>query len=153
MNNTIAVSLIKREESFRAFVYDDATSLPLGPGDTIKGHPTVGYGLCLDVAGIDEDDAQVLTARRVNAIDKGLREAHPECYPKLSSIRQAVLISMAYQMGLAGVNGFQNMWLAIGAANWRSAYDSMLDSLWARQTPKRAARAARAMVEDRLSEF
>jgi hypothetical protein len=41
--NTLAIHLVKTAESFRRFAYDDATGKPLVPGDTIKGHPTIGY--------------------------------------------------------------------------------------------------------------
>lgn len=63
----------------------------------------------------------------------------------LDEARQAIIISMAYQMGVKGVLGFGNMWSAIRKGDWDSASDEMLDSRWARQTPARAHRHATVM--------
>ena len=44
---TMAAELVG-DEAMRLFVYDDATGLPIEPGSTCKGHPTIGVGRGLD---------------------------------------------------------------------------------------------------------
>ena len=45
---------------------------------------------------------------------------------------------MCYQMGLSGVLKFKRALAAMEIKNWEMAADEMLDSLWARQTSRRA---------------
>ena len=67
--------------------------------------------------------------------------------------RRAVLLSMAYQMGVDGLMKFKNMWAAINRQDWDDAADQMLDSKWARQTPERAGRHARIMRGENPAEI
>ena len=66
-------------------------------------------------------------------------------YDELSNDRQIIIESMVYQMGAAGVAKFMNMWVDISKGDFNGAADEMLDSLWAKQTPKRAKRHAEVM--------
>lgn len=59
--------------------------------------------------------------------------------------REDVLTSMAYQMGVDGLATFKNTLKSVAAGNYDEAAAGMLDSLWARQTPRRAQRHAEAM--------
>lgn len=59
-----------------------------------------------------------------------------------SNPRAAVLISMAYQMGVEGLAGFRNTLLSIANRDWFQAETGMLKSRWANQTPNRARRHA-----------
>lgn len=65
--------------------------------------------------------------------------------PGANVARRAILLSMAYQLGLNGCLGFHNMWRAIQAGDWERAAREALDSLWAAQTPERAARHAEVL--------
>lgn len=147
--NSLAVHLVKQHEAFRRFVYDDATGKPLKPGNTIEGHPTIGYGLCLDTRGIPQEDAELLTTRYIVELERSLRVERP-VFGTLSMIRQAVIIDMAYNLGVGGVLGFKRMWDAIERANYREAAEEMLDSAWALQVGERADRLAGMMEYDRL---
>lgn len=60
----------------------------------------------------------------------------------LDSPRAAVLLSMCFQMGVDGVAKFTQTLKYIGGKAWTNAAPEMLKSLWAQQTPKRAARHA-----------
>ncbi|MEO3956522.1 glycoside hydrolase family protein, partial [Chromobacterium piscinae] len=59
--------------------------------------------------------------------------------------RADVLLSMAYQMGVDGLAGFKNTLAMITAGNFTGAAAGMLNSKWAKQTPKRAQRHAEVM--------
>ncbi len=54
-------------------------------------------------------------------------------------------MSMAYNLGLVGLNGFHGTLAAIRAKNWSAAGLHMLDSKWARQVGSRATRLAAQM--------
>ena len=43
-------------------VYDDATGKPIRAGDTLIGHPTLGFGRNLSGKGIEDDEAEVMEA-------------------------------------------------------------------------------------------
>jgi len=64
----------------------------------------------------------------------------------LNDARQAVLIGMAYQLGFAGLVAFHNTLSAAQDGNWQAAHDGMLNSVWARQTPRRAGILAQQML-------
>jgi len=61
-------------------------------------------------------------------------------YNKASNKRKAIIISMAYQLGCQGLSEFVNTLNLMAQGDWAGASSSMLDSLWARQTPNRAER-------------
>lgn len=60
----------------------------------------------------------------------------------LSEERFSVLVNMAFQMGAKGLSAFHHFLTAMEAGDWDEAVKQMKDSLWARQTPGRAARLA-----------
>ncbi len=70
-----------------------------------------------------------------------------DAWDKLTDARQEVLTEMAFQMGADRLGKFQKLREAILARAWVKAESEMLDSLWARQTPKRAKELASRMVE------
>lgn len=59
--------------------------------------------------------------------------------------RYAVLVSMAYQLGVNGLAGFKNTLRAVAESRWSDAAVGMLQSKWAQQTPNRAKRHAEQM--------
>lgn len=63
----------------------------------------------------------------------------------LDPVRYAVLLDMAFQMGINGLLGFKNTLAMIENDDYDRAADGMLNSLWARQTPKRARRRSQEM--------
>jgi lysozyme len=64
----------------------------------------------------------------------------------LDDVRQAVLVSMTFQLGAAGVAKFKRTLAAIRAGEYDKAGQYMAESLWAKQTPARASRAIKMMV-------
>lgn len=90
-----------------------------------------------DEQKISELAARAILRRRITE----LGDAIPWLPKPESWAIRAVLISMAYQMGVAGLNGFVKMKAAVIAQDWRTMIREMGDSLWARdQTPARAMR-------------
>jgi lysozyme len=144
MNRDAMLSLLIVDEGLRLDLYDDATGKQLKPGDTIKGHPTVGIGRALDVNPLSEDEAKYLCLNGIAKVERELDRALP-WWRALSERRQLVLASMAYQMGAAGLRGFPKFLAAVQRQDWANAAREMLDSDWHRQTPARAERLAKMM--------
>ncbi len=63
-----------------------------------------------------------------------------------NAAREAVLISMAYQLGVPGLAKFARTLSLVAAKDYISASAEMMNSLWARQTPSRANRHSRQMA-------
>lgn len=63
----------------------------------------------------------------------------------LDDVRQAVIVSMMFQMGPPRLAKFVNTLKAVAHGDWDAAADGMLASRWATQTPARAKRHAAMM--------
>jgi lysozyme len=108
-----------------------------------SGALTIGYGTNLD-AGLDDEEAMFLLEHRINKAISGCL-AFP-WFARLDAVRQAVVVMMAYQLGVDGVAEFTDMCAALERPDFESAADAMQDSKWARvDSPARAYRLARAM--------
>ncbi len=64
----------------------------------------------------------------------------------MADARVAVLVNMAFQMGIFGLGKFVHMLSAAQNQDWQQAHDQMLDSTWARQTSERAQTLATQML-------
>ena len=137
MTDDATEQFILDEEGYRARVYR-----------CTSGALTIGIGYNLD-AGMPIDEAMLLMRHRVGTITQSLQGKFA-WFDGLNEARRAVLVSMAYQMGLRGLYGFRRMLAAIEAGEYEAAGREMLDSTWARQTPARARRTAEMM---RLGQF
>jgi lysozyme len=126
---------VELHEGFRAFVYDDATGKRIVPGSVVVGHPTVGIGLALDVGGIHLEEARLLLDRRLEERERDLRAALP-WFDAIDEVRQAVLVELAFNLGLRGLLEFRKMLAAAQAGNWPLASGQLLASDWAEQVQK-----------------
>lgn len=128
---------IRRHEGFSATVYDDHL-----------GFATIGYGRLVDPrkagAGISKEEGAMLLDNDIARVVAEVQTTLPWVVG-LDDARQRVLYEMAFQMGTSGLTGFRNTLKAVEAYDWAKAYEGMLDSLWARQTPRRANTLANMM--------
>lgn len=134
-------SMLERDEGREHKAYPD----PLTHGDpwTIGiGHtgPEVHQGLVWTDAQIND-----AFAADVAIASDGCAHAFSPWFVNLTEARQAVLIAMAFQMGMHRLGGFVNMLAAVRDGHYATAAEHMRLSLWARQTPKRATRMAYQM--------
>lgn len=138
---SIVQNLVRVEEGTEHAAYPDPITHG-APWTIGRGHtgPEVHEGLVWDDAQIDA----VMDADIAHATD-GCRVHLNPWFDKLDEVRQAVLIGMAFQMGIRGLLNFVHFLGAMRDERWHAAAGEMLDSTWAKQTPKRAARAARAI--------
>ena len=147
----IAVDMLKKEEGFRAEPYLCS-----------EGFATYGYGCKI---GEKYEPLPKISITEPEAAKKliGLTEANEKtcinnpdlyrCYFHLNDNRKAVLLSIAYQIGIYGMLKFKKMLAALERADYDAAANEMLNSLAARQTPARWKRNAEQMRTGELNAF
>lgn len=129
-----------------------------------EGYPTVGYGqkigkkdadISLFNFEIPEPVARLWMEDCVDALLDGMEgnDGISAALESCNEIREAVLVSMAYQMGVKGLSGFENMLRAVEFAEWDVAATEGLDSRWAAQTPERAERHMRMMETGYMKDY
>ncbi|MDK1289795.1 glycoside hydrolase family protein [Pseudoalteromonas umbrosa] len=127
------IEQIKAHEGFRCHPYY-----------CTEGALTIGYGFNLDSGGISEEEADLILSMRIEGIRMRLANAVP-WYANMVPARQAVFINMTYQMGFNGFKSFKRMLKHAQLCDYELAAKEMLNSLWAKQTPERAAELALQM--------
>ncbi len=124
------ITQTKRHEGFRQFVYDDATGKAIVPGAKVKGHPTIGYGLALDVRGLTERQAAWLLDDIYGDVEHALSLKLP-FYTGLDDARRMGLLELAYQLGVVGLLAFSRMLAALDDRDYERVGAELLDSKWA----------------------
>jgi lysozyme len=136
--------LLEFEEGRYEEPYDDATGKVLHKGDTIQGYITIGIGRCLNTNPLDEEEIQFLFDHELKKTRDELDRSLP-WWRTLNEPRQAIILSMAFQLGVHGLMGMNETLKHIQNGQWADAKTHMLNTLWARQTSKRARRHAEQM--------
>jgi lysozyme len=122
------IEMIKRHEGVVPYAYQDS-----------RGYWTIGVGRLIDEelgGGLSDDEIDYLLT---NDINRCIEEA--ETYPwfaGLSEPRQAVVISLLFNLGKPRWDGFKKAQAAIAEGDMAEASRQLLDSKWARQVGKRA---------------
>jgi len=133
---TKGIEQIKRHEGLVLHAYKDSL-----------GYLTIGYGRLIDKSkggGISEAEAEYLLQNDVSIVLAALHRNIP-FFDRLCIPRQAVLMNMAFQLGIAGLMKFKSTLSFIEAGDYENASANMLKSLWAKQTPNRASEMAQQM--------
>jgi len=139
------LQLIKGDEGYREFVYDDATGKEIVAGTLVIGNPTIGYGRLLTKGrGINNDEAEAFLDRDLQETLTSLINLFP-WFTGLDSVRADVVVSMAYNMGVPTFRKFKNTIAAIESEQWDLAAREILDSKAARQLPARYMKFANMM--------
>lgn len=74
-------------------------------------------------------------------------------YTSLDETRKMAIENMCFQMGVGGVAKFNNALAAMLRQDWNTAYNEMLDSTWAKQTPQRALRVSKIILHGNLESY
>lgn len=125
-----------RDEGVRKYAYRDSL-----------GYWTIGVGRLIDKAkggGLSDEEIEFLLNNDIEDKMTELNKALP-WLSNLSEARQGVLLNMSFQLGINGILNFKNTLSLIKQGLYKEASDNMLKSLWAKQTPERAARLAKQM--------
>jgi lysozyme len=143
---------LKQEESYELEVYR-----------CTAGHPTVGVG-----HNLDADPAIEILGKKLKVGDKITDEQALRLFEKdisktiadvnkripffkdLSAPRQYVLISMAFNMGVAGLLEFKNTLAALKAGDITGTVLGMKASKWFRQVKTRGAKLIKIMQSDKF---
>jgi lysozyme len=120
------VERIKKHEGFVEHVYDDSL-----------GIPTIGYGFAIKDLVLEEDICEEILLRKLKHLNRSVMNKFP-FFDSLPSDAKGVLMEMCYQLGVTGVSKFKKALRAMDNSDWEKAADEMLDSKWAKQTPRRA---------------
>jgi lysozyme len=129
-------SQLLREEGAESCAYQDSL-----------GYWTIGVGRLIDSrkgGGLSNEEIDYLLDNDIKAKTREVLLALP-WMEKLNDARQAVLIGMAFQMGMKGLLQFKRALGSIEDGHYNKAAAEMMDSAWARQTFGRAARMAQQM--------
>ena len=116
------------------------------------GYWTIGVGHLIDKArggGLPEPIIDALLDYDLNICSHEVAAFLPWT-ENLDEARKAVLVDMAFNLGIGGLLGFKNTLAAIKEERWDDAAKGMLTSKWAGQVGKRAERLAEMM---RLGEW
>lgn len=147
----ISGRMLKKEEGFRAKPYLCS-----------EGYPTIGYGEKIGdkyeaLPNIETTEPEAYKKMlAMNEVNEKTFLNNPDlyrCYFHLNDARKAVMLSIAYQIGIYGVLKFKKMLGALENANYSGAADEMLNSLAARKTPTRWKRNAEQMRTGELNAF
>ena len=128
-----------REEGAESCAYQDSL-----------GFWTIGVGRLIDSrkgGGLSNEEIDMLLENDIKRNYEAVLKALP-WMEKLSDQRQAVLIEMAFQMGVSGLLQFKRTLGSIEDGQYGEAAVEMLESKWAQQTPMRAYRMALQMETD-----
>lgn len=150
-----AIKQLKRHEGFRAKLYH-----------CTEGRLTIGYGYNLDAnpanlpgveitayknLGMSERRAAQLLSAVVAGITRDLYQKLPWIV-RLNEARQAVLVNMAYNLGIDGLLKFKRTLGLIEHGDYDNAADAMLQSKWAGQVKGRAVELAEQMRKGKFSD-
>lgn len=133
---SVVRQLVEEEEGRSATLYLDSL-----------GYQTIGVGHLLDPRKNGRLPEPIIDLLLDHDIGEARRAAEKlPGFAELNEVRQAVIVSMVFQMGLHGVRGFPKMLAALAGGHYTRAAEEMIDSKWAREdSPKRAERAAKMM--------
>ena len=130
---------IKEHEGFRDQVYKDSLGFAtIGYGHLVLPNDPYKEGVTYSKEDLEKVfDGDFDTAcSNANQLIKDLPLHHQA---------KCVIIEMVFQLGIGGVSKFKNMWKALGEGDYQTASEEMLDSRWAKQTPKRATDLSNVM--------
>jgi lysozyme len=126
------------QEGFRDKPYTDTT-----------GHLTIGIGRNLSDRGISLNEAYDLLENDIEYFEGCLQKVFP-FYDRLSQARQAVLVNMAFNLGLKNLLEFKKFVEYLADNDYSNAAKEMLDSVWAKQVGARAQVLAAIMQTNEL---
>ena len=135
---------IKEHEGFVPRTYKDSL-----------GKRTIGFGhLCVEPEQWD-DDKEYTREELERVFDNDFEEALKNAESligerSINFIAKQVIIEMVFQLGIGGVGKFKKMWSALDSEDYGEASFQMMDSLWAKQTPKRAEKLSHKMRSAKL---
>ena len=125
---------IKAHEGYSKKVYKDTL-----------GYDTIGVGFLVSSLELDEDVCDIILERRLKK-NQAVLQRKMTHYINLPIEVQNIIQNMYYQMGNRLFNFVKTLHY-IENGKWRAASVEMLDSLWSKQTPRRAKELSERMAK------
>lgn len=132
-----AEAQLKNDEGYSQYVY------------LINGVRHIGYGFNLDAVGLSRDECDTILQSRCSRLVPELMVSFPG-YNELSVARQAVLINLAYNLGVEGLMAFTDFIGASRVQDWKAGATALLDSKAYREEPVRMERLAYQWEMDKM---
>lgn len=115
------------------------------------GYLTIGVGRLIDErrgGGLSDDEIDYLLRNDITRRAEELATRWPAflAIAATEPVRARGILNMAFQLGVDGLLGFHNSIAYLERRQWREAAANLRLSLWAKQTPARAARVI-GMIE------
>lgn len=151
---TIVKQIIKIDEEsghFKPFAYYDTKGIPTQGWGFRVGNP----GDPLPTKAMTLEEGEKRLDLRINEIAARFERAPFRSFIRaLNPVRRAVLVSMAYQLGITGLLGFTNLIKALDRLDFDAAAAEIMDSKAAREdAPKRFARNAIMMRTGKITGY
>lgn len=127
-------AMLERDEGRRNRMYLDSV-----------GAWTIGVGHNLRDRGISDAAIDQILDDDITDTERELVAALP-WITTLDPVRYAVVMAMAFNLGVVGLLGFKHMLAYVQAGEWEKAADAMRDSEWAKQVGARETRLERLML-------
>jgi lysozyme len=108
------------------------------------GVASIGVGRNLEHTGITKDEALLLLEHDIVRVEQLLQQTFA-WFGGLDAVRQDVLITLAFNLGLRGLLGFVQCLGALARTDYARAAAEMMASTWARQVGHRAVVLAEQM--------
>lgn len=146
------VEIIKSEEGFRDKIYQ-----------CTAGVDTIGYGFNVKYLSSDEIElnggvvepmsrevAEKILHKKLKKLIKSVDEAHP-WVDTLPGVVKIGIYDMVYQLGLKSFGGFTNTIKHLKNHDYDKAKENIMNSRWAKQTPKRAGNMCARLIRASLA--
>lgn len=121
-------SLTKDNEGYRETIYLDSL-----------GHPTCGYGICLDPVGVYQSVKEYHERRFAEEYGKAEAE-YGKLKFDLDDVRRAAVVDLLYNLGDFKFYKFRNFAIALRNRDWELAAQHLENSLWFKQVARRGPR-------------
>ena len=104
---------------------------------------------------ITEKECSTLFAADLIKVQIGIRNNSTvnNVYQDLNASRRMAIENMCFQMGVGGVAKFKNTLASMKAKEWKTAYNGLMSSLWAKQTQGRASRISQIVLTGNLESY
>jgi lysozyme len=149
MDTEKLVADLQDAEGWVGHLYDDANGARIGPGSTVKGHPTIGWGFALDTAPLTQAEAlPILTGRATDAWNSLV--AQIPWAQNIPEPCQRALANMAYNLGVSGLLGFNTFLSLMQAGQYGQAADDLQTTLWWKQIGSRGPKI-QALIKEGIT--
>jgi len=130
------IEMLRRHEGVRNHVYLDS-----------EGLETIGVGRCIAEGslGLSDDEVDYLLANDLKRCIEELKRTF-DWYDKLDLVRQDVMISLCFNLGLTRLLKFEKALAGMENSDWETARAEFMDSRWSTQVGQRAVELTDMLV-------